>query len=158
MPTINNVDNNISLEISLENNEYLDLDISREDFENWIPFILQLKIEDESYEYVSESGATFSLHEIEQFIFQLKNIIALKEQGRFEQQYSFYCSEGFFQLILSEPLEVGILTTEIWLNMGVLTKGFSYGYDKGFRFVISVGALKTFVNELEMQLGLLKNL
>lgn len=152
MPKIINAEGNISIEINLIKNEYLDIEESRDDFENWIPFEFELVAGEEKYSYSSEAGATFSLYEIKNFISNVDTIIQAKMNNSTFERYVFCSSECYFDLELSDPLEKNQVSADIWINLGSLTKGKTYGYDKGFRFDINLDTLKLFINTLKQQL------
>lgn len=152
MPKINNIEGNISIEINLIKNEFLDIEESRNDFENWIPFEFELVTEGDKYSYVSEVGATFSIYEIKNFISNVDTIIQAKMNNLTFERYVFCSSECYFDLELSDPLEENQVSADIWINLGSLTNGKTYGYSKGFRFDMNLDTLKLFINLLKQQL------
>ncbi|BCJ92675.1 hypothetical protein acsn021_02440 [Anaerocolumna cellulosilytica] len=151
MPKIVNKEKNVILELNLLNNTYLDIDFLREDFENWIPFDFALYVENEIYRYPPENGATFTLYELRNLITQLNKIIILKKEKLEIEKYLFSSLEGYFDLILYDPLEEDALSLEVWINMGTLTEGKSYGYNKGFQFDAELKQVKEFTKQLTEQ-------
>lgn len=157
MPRIMNTEKNILLEVNLLSNPYLDIDFSREDFENWIPFDLNICIEEERYSYNPESGATFTLYELSSLITQLNNIIKLKSEKSEIKKVLFSSSEGYFDLTIYDPLEENLVGLEVWINMGTLTQGKSCGYNKGIQFDAQLKEIKVFTEQLTEQLNLILN-
>ncbi|MBH5318323.1 hypothetical protein I6N90_10935 [Paenibacillus sp. GSMTC-2017] len=156
MAQLVNLENNITFKINLLRNEFLDIVDEREDFENWIPFEMVLKVGLEKYEYLNSRGATFSLFEINKLISAVENIISVKlgatSTASFER-VDFNSCEGFFGVSLYDTFEEQEVYTDIWINMGAISDGEIYGYDKGFRFVIRTESLSEFVNEIKGQLN-----
>lgn len=158
MPKLTNVQKKVLLEINLLKNEFLDIEPSRSDSENWIPFELNLIIENERLAYESKDGATFSCLEIKNMITSIDEIIQLKSNNRNFKRYEFSTSECYFDLVFYDPFEENEVYMELWINIGALTKGQLYGYDKGYRFVVSLDGIMEFTNALRLQmkeLGLL---
>jgi hypothetical protein len=152
MPKIFNTEKNISLEVNLLNNAFLDIDSSREDFENWIPFEFTLNVEKENYNYLPQVGATFTLYELRNCIINFEDSIDRKRNGFKAERYEFYSSEGYFDIIISNPLEENLLSIEIWINIGSLTNGESFGYNKGFRFDVQLDDFNLFTLNIKQQL------
>lgn len=152
MPKIINIEENILFELNLLNNEYLDIDFLRDDFENWIPFDFSLCIEKEKYNYAPEDGATFTLYELKNMITGLGDIIGVKRDGLKTENFLFHSSEGYFDFKIYDPLEEDLLSIEIWINIGILTQGKSSGYNKGFQFDIQLSSFKTFAEQLSEHL------
>ena len=152
MSKLYNTENNISLEINLLNNNSLDIEVSRADFENWIPFEFLLHVEEEEYNYLSEAKATFSLYELKNLIFNFEESINRKNNGISVKRYEFCSSEGYFDIIVSDPLEENLLSIELWINIGSLTNGKSFGYNKGFRFDVQLDYFISFTASMKQQL------
>lgn len=152
MPIIRNIEKNVMFKLDLLNNRYLDIKKERTDFENWIPFILRLKVGDKVYNYSEEQGATFTIYEIKNLITKLENIVALKENSLEFNRYEFSSSEGYFDFVIYDPLEANEVYIEIWINIGLNTEGAMIGYDDGVRFVTTIECLDCFKNELKNQL------
>src|SRR5699024_332147 len=153
MATFVNKENNVKVILNLLANSFLDLKHNREDFENWIPFELSLFVEEERYEYLEENGATLTLYEIKNLIYSFDKIVNEKYNDLNIEKYEFNSSEGFFELIVDETYEEDQIYFELWINIGTYSDGVSYGYDKGFRFVVSVDELGNFNSGLKAQLN-----
>ncbi|HBY20244.1 MAG TPA: hypothetical protein DEG71_04435, partial [Clostridiales bacterium] len=130
--------------------------LSRNDFENWIPFELSLKTENEEYHYEQEKGATFTLYELKEFITKFQDIINSKKNGCKVYKFEFSSSEAYFDIILKDPLEENLITIEIWINIGSITNGKFFGYDKGFRFDVSLNGFELFTSSIKEQFEQLK--
>lgn len=152
MSRIQNMDRNIIFELELINNSWFDYIENRSDYENWIPFNLKLSAENEKFTYLDEDGATFSLYEIQRLITEFERIIKQKANNIKVETYDFYSSEAYFEWIISDPLEEKQLTFELWINIGTYTKGRSYGYDKGYRFEVSIEEFENFTKDLKKEL------
>jgi hypothetical protein len=152
MPIMHNNQNNISLEINLLNNSFLDIDLLRKDFENWVPFEFVLDVSGKRYTYSQEKGATFSLYELENFVSNCENVIKEKSSDLEVVRYEFCSSECYFDIAISDPLEEDLLSIEIWINIGSLTGGELFGYDKGFRFDVDLIQFKQFTTSISEQL------
>ncbi|HCC07102.1 MAG TPA: hypothetical protein DEP72_02895 [Clostridiales bacterium] len=152
MPRICNIENNIIFEINLLKNDYLDVDLSRDDFENWVPFQLLLKVEKEEYSYKKESGATFSLYELKKLIKNIQELVVNKKSGCEVDRFEFSSAEAYFDIIFIDSKEEDSIILEVWINVGSLTNGELYGYDKGFRFVVYIKDLEKFTTGIHEQL------
>lgn len=152
MSKMYNTENNISFEVNLLNNSFLDIDSSRGDFENWIPFEFSLHVEGEEYNYLPEVGATFTLYELRNLISKCEDYINKKRNVFEVEKYEFCSSEGYFDIIISDPIEENLLSIEIWINIGSLTNGKSFGYNKGFRFDVQLDHFNTFTVGIKKQL------
>lgn len=155
--SIKNVEKNVKMTFNFISNQFLDIINSREKFENWIPFELILTVENERYEYLEDKGATLNLCEINDLIRTLDQIVNTKSNNKIIEKYHFSSLKGFFELIVDETYEKEMVYIEIWINIGTYSDGKTYGYDKGFRFVVSVPVFKNFCSELKAQLNSLIN-
>lgn len=147
-----NIEKNISFVINLLNNELLDVEISRDDIQNWIPFEFLLNVNGEEYNYLTKDGATFSLFELKRLLYGFQDIINQKKNGQNIGKFEFCSFENFFDIILSDPLEENMVSIEIWVNIGTLTNGKSFGYNKGFQFEVYVDILESFTTDIMEQL------
>jgi hypothetical protein len=153
MPKLMNVHNNIVLELNLIRNKCFDVKEGRADFENWIPFEFVFSIDEkEVYTYQEEQEATFSLEDISRMLSGFESIIKEKLEKRELKSFSWGPIENYFSLNIYETFEENEINIELWIVVGELTQGKSYGYSRGFRFVISIDALNSFAMELKEQL------
>ncbi|MFJ6207367.1 hypothetical protein [Lysinibacillus sp. NPDC092081] len=157
MANLINEEKNILFSLSVMKNEYLDFAYEREDFENWIPFTFSFDVENESFCYSEERGSTLTLYEIRNLLSSIEDIVNEKVANSEIERSEFSSSECYFDLIFYDTYEPNLVYIEVWINIGSYSDGDSYGYDKGFRFVVSVDRLKSFKNELTQQLNLLVN-
>ncbi|MDQ0224428.1 WapI family immunity protein [Metabacillus niabensis] len=153
MAVLINDEKNVKMTLNFIANRFLHYEDSREDFENWIPFELLLTVEKESYEYLEKRGATFTLLEAKNLINNLDKIVSEKSGNLNIEKYQFSSSEGFFELAVDETYEDDQVYIELWINVGTYSDGRSFGYDKGFRFVVSVSVLEDFSVGLKSQLN-----
>nr|WP_139164496.1 hypothetical protein [Dendrosporobacter quercicolus]NSL47745.1 hypothetical protein [Dendrosporobacter quercicolus DSM 1736] len=152
MPQINGLENNVLLEICLVRNSLLDVDSSRSDFENWIPFTFLLEVPNEKYIYDEEARTTFTLFEIKRLISEVQNIIHLKKNNQEFEKLEFFNLEANFGIIIFDPFEENELGVEVWIKMGSYSKGQIRGFDKGYSFGVSLISLDKFANELNQEL------
>jgi hypothetical protein len=147
---------NVVLRLRLLRNKWLDVRLGRDDGENWIPFEFSLRVDEELYEYPPEAGVTFTVHETRELLTHLSSIVAHKLAAKeFEtsfEKYEYYNLERNLGLVLEDALDEGWITIEVWLMIEDVSLGQYSGYDKGFRFVVSVDALAKFTQGLEEQL------
>ena len=151
MPKMVNIEGNVLLELNLLRNEYLDIDVLREDFENWIPFNFKLNVVEEEFNYLPDDGATFTLYELRNMLTEFDNIISHKKNGLKVEDFSFNSSEGYFDIKVYDPLEENLLSLDVWINMGIITYGKSFGYNKGIRFDIQLNEFISFAEQLTQQ-------
>src|SRR5699024_2502221 len=153
MAVLVNEEKNVKINLNFIANSFLDLKHNREDFENWIPFELSLFVEKERYEYLEENGATLTLYEIKNLIYSFDKIVYEKYNDLNIEKYEFNSSEGFFDLIVDKTYEEDQVYIEIWMNMGTYSEGMPFGYDKSFKYVVSVDELGNFNSGLKAQLN-----
>ncbi|MEK5389037.1 hypothetical protein NSQ59_01460 [Margalitia sp. FSL K6-0131] len=157
MANLINEEKNILFSLSIRKSKYLDFSYDREDFENSIPFTFSFDVENESFCYPEEKGATLTLYEIRKLLSSIEDIVNKKGANSEIERFEFSSSECYFDLIFYDTYEPNLVYIEVWINIGSYSDGASYGYDKGFRFVVNVDRLKSFKNELTQQLNLLVN-
>lgn len=116
-------------------------------------FLFHSRVETEIYSYPIHFGATFSLLELENFIALLIHLIEQKRTSLTIKNYEFTTLERYFDIKFSDALEEELIELEIWLNQGVLTKGHSHGFDRGFRFTVELTQLESFKQSLTQQLN-----
>lgn len=152
MPKLNDREGNVSLELNIIDNNFLDVQFSRQDYENWIPFEFVLNVGGERYAYIPDMGATFTVYEIKNLITKLEQIANSKIFKKSFDKFEFSSTERYFDLIIYDPLEDEEIYIEIWINMGTITNGKVSGYDKGFRFIVKLDSFIKFTNEIKEQL------
>lgn len=152
MAKLQNKENNIYLNINLLNNNYLDIQLSRQDFENWIPFEFIFNIEGKEYIYEPEMGSTFSLYEVQNLITKFEQISEAKLCKKSFEKFEFSSSECYFDIVVYDPLEDNEIYIELWINIATISNGKSSGFDKGFRFVVTLDSFLQFTNDLKIQL------
>ena len=151
MPKLSDREGNVSLEVNLIDNNFLDVQLSRQDYENWIPFEFVLNVGEEQYAYIADMGATFSVYEIKNLIAEFEQISNSKLCKKSFDRFEFSSTECYFDLIVYDTLEDEEIYIEIWINMGNITNGKVIGYDKGFRFIVKSDSFVEFTNGLKMQ-------
>lgn len=155
LPKLTNIHGNVILELDLIKNKHFDVNKGRESFENWIPFVFSLRIADnEEYSYPKWMGATFSLEDISLLIAQLGSAINLKNTKKLVPLF-WGPTENYFSLKFYDTYEENEIYIDLWLMMGELTQGKTYGYNKGFRFAVSLNNLEKFTIQLKKQLTIL---
>lgn len=152
MPKLYNKENNILLEVNLVSNICLDIEESRNDSENWIPFNFALNVENEVYLFKTETNPSFSVFEIRNLIANFEQVIQAKQQKEKTKKYEFSSSESYFDIIVYDPFEDNELYIELWINMGSFTRGSSKGFDKGFRFPVMIESFDKFTMDIKKQL------
>lgn len=153
MAKLINDEKNIVLEINLINDERVDIDNSRPDYQNWIPFEFKINIQDEILEYSPMVALTFSIGELTYLTKELCKIISIKEQKQqLTKSFEYTSSEYLFDITLYETGEIELIYVDMWFNMGSLTNGQVSGFSKGIRFLVRVEDLKKFNDELNKQL------
>lgn len=153
MAKLINDERNIVLEINLINDERVDIDNSRPDYQNWIPFEFKINIQDEILEYSPMVALTFSIGELKYLTKELCKIISIKEQKQqLTKSFEYTSSEYLFDITLYETGEIELIYVDMWFDMGSLTNGQVFGFSKGIRFLVRVEDLKKFNDELNKQL------
>lgn len=147
-----NIEGNIIFSINLHNNEYLDIEPLRNDYENWIPFEYFLYVGNEKYHLSEKMGATFSVFELKKLINYLDSVIVSKSNNVPIDMYNFSSSEGYFDLIIYDTFEEKEIYVDLWINIASLTNGEEHGFDKGFRFVVSLKNFKDFADHLKREM------
>ncbi|MCP4112899.1 MAG: hypothetical protein GY749_46470, partial [Desulfobacteraceae bacterium] len=65
-----------------------------------------------------------------------------KKKGKTIENYDFCSCEAYFEMSVYDPFEKNELYIDLWINMGSLTDGTVHGYDKGFRFTVTLDSMK----------------
>lgn len=158
MPILINREENVVLELNLIKNQRFDVKKERPYFENWIPFEFILRIEDsEEYSYSKQSGATFSVEDINLLIKRIESAISLKSNKKEIVRLSWGPIENYFSLHFYETYEDNQINIELWVMMAELTEGESHGYNRGFDFVVTLDSLEKFLIGFKEQLTMLLN-
>lgn len=151
MAELKNSEKNLTIEINLNNNNLLDFDINRSDYENWIPFYLSVNMPNKSIVIDDNVKATMTFFELKNLIQGLENVLVYLERQE-NYIYDYNNSESFFELKLEVIPEDGVIETEIWVNIGSLTKGEFFGYDEGVRLITSKEELKKFLADIKCEM------
>lgn len=152
MAVLSNLEKNISIEINLLNNDFLDINTDRSDYQNWIPFTLNVTINGRTLGYSSKVGATFTIFELRNLLEKLDIIINTKKTGKEIDRIELSSSEAYFDIVFYETYENNEVYIELWLNTALISNEDNCGYDEGFRFVSEINNLELFNNELRMQM------
>ena len=151
MSILVNDESNISLEIQLINGENVDIDFSRSNYQNWIPFDLNMNINGESINYAESVPKTFSVGELQYLIDGLKRKVTEKRHSDELKDFVYVNTENLFELKIYDTGETDLLYVETWFNMGTLTNGDVYGFSKGFKFIVTIESIISFLSTLESQ-------
>lgn len=89
-----------------------------------------------------------TIFEIKKLIYGIDNVLAHVE-SRENGVYTFNSSESFFELKLEVIPEDNVIEIELWINVGIQTKGKYSGFDEGVRFVISKDELNNFFEDFK---------
>lgn len=157
MAVLCNLEKNISIELNLLNNDFLDINTDRSDYQNWIPFTLNVTINGRTLGYSSKVGATFTIFEARNLLEILDAIINTKKKGEKIDRIELSSSEAYFDIVFYETFENNKVYIELWLNTALISNGDNYGYDEGFRFVSEIDNLELFNNELHIQMNAIIN-
>ena len=156
MAKLTNKENNIVMEINLIKGERFDVEIDRNDFEDWIPFTFDFTVEEkEVYSYTEEHHATFSMEDIKFMITRFECAIEDKSKGVELKRVGWALIEMYFNMELYEPYEENKVGFEIWISVGPLTNGKSHGYSRGFDFWVTTDSLKSFIDGIKEQFEVL---
>lgn len=156
MAKLTNKENNIVIELNLIKGERFDVEIGRNDFENWIPFTFNLTVEGkEVYSYTEENYATFSMQDIKFMITRFECAIEDKSKGIELKNIGWAPIEMYFNIELYETYEENEIGFEIWIRVAPLTNGKSRGYERGFDFSVTTDSLKSFIEEIKEQFEVL---
>lgn len=139
--------NDVSLEIIFLKNEITELE-KKSSFEQWLPFEMHFQAGEEEYNYAKETSQAFNLFEIERFIEKLQEIIETKESGGEITAFEFSNLDASFDLNFYDPLEEGEIYVDFWINLGTYYPEKEVGYNKGYRFIVTIACLKQFVESL----------
>lgn len=145
-----NLEQNLKFQLCLKNNALLDYNPQREDFENWIPFTLCLKLPDKCSILDAQVKAAMTVYEIKNFIYGIGNVLEHWANQK-KYIYKFNSSESFFELKIEVVLEDDVAEIELWINTGNQTKGAIYGFDEGVRWVTSKTELTKFYGDFKYE-------
>lgn len=161
MPKIVNTEGNVSFELNLINNDFLNIDKSRSDLENRIPFELNLCVEKDVFSCFSEGGATFNVFELKDAIVKFREIINKKLTNHVSfNEKAFSCLEycfNYFTFIVYDSMEENLLSIDLWINTEKLTNGRAIGYKRGYQFDVYLSEFRAFIGLIESQLVQLLN-
>lgn len=148
MANIINLEENLEFEICFKRNDMFDYNPERSDYENWVPFTLGLNLPNRHSRIEENAKATMTIFEIKKLIYGIENVLAYME-SRENCLYTFNSSESFFELKLEVIPEDNVIEIELWINVGIQTKGKYSGFDEGVRFVISKDKLNNFFEDFK---------
>ena len=148
LASIINLEGNLKFELCFLRNDMFDYRPERSNFENWVPFILCLNLPNR-YTIIGESSkAIMTIFEVDKLINGVKSVLS-HVKTRKNGIYMFNSSEGYFELKLETIPVDNVIEFELWINVGIQTKGEIYGYDEGVRFVTGTNALNRFITDLQ---------
>lgn len=151
---LQNTEKNISLCLIILQ-DGADIVSSRSNNENWIPFEFKINIDDNEYVIGKNCKAMMTVFEC----LDLINGLSSLTKPNLENSYYLYnSSEAFFSLKLEFFSVDNCFEFEIWINMGAITSGKIYGYDKGIRFIATKREVQEFIRDLEIQSKHIKGL
>lgn len=142
---------------NLEKNIYFSLDLVRKegegnDYETNIFFELTLLIDKNKYSYLRDKNMSLTKYELNHFIENVKKSVEnYGNTNKFENIY-FFSSEAYFEFNILYGGALDEIEVVIWLNIGGLSDGQEFGYDKGFRFSSNVRDISRFIILLEEEL------
>ena len=143
-----NLERNLEFKIYLRNNTIFDYNSERNDYENWIPFLLHLVLPTRIITIDENMKATMTIFELKNLIQGLENILEyLNNQKNF--LYKFVNSESFFELNVESIPEDNVIEFELWINIGNQTGGKIYGFDEGVRFISTKKELDNFLVDVK---------
>lgn len=148
MIMLQNIENNILIEFQFVINSLLDIDFNRDDFENWLPFILRISTPTRNIIIDESIGATMTVYEIKDFIKGTENLLKYTKSTK-SSRYQYCNSENYFEISFEYLNEDDFYELEIWANMGECTRGILYGYDEGLRFEVEREQQYNFVTGLK---------
>lgn len=143
MASIINLEENIEIDLYLKKNDMFDYSSERSDKENWIPFVLLIKLPDRNCMIGEDVKAAMTVFEIKKLICGFENILEHLECCECFS-YKFCSSESYFELKLEVIPEDDVIEMEVWINVGSQTGGKIFGFDEGIRFVVDKRHLTDF--------------
>ena len=148
MAEFSNIEKNIRLGLCLIHNGFVDYDVQRSDFENWIPFTLCVALPERNLMIAEDVNAMLSVYEIQNLLQGIERTINCFDKGE-EAYYEFCSSENYFQIKFEALPGDEVFAIELWINVGNQTKGKCYGYDEGVRFSCNRIEMCEFVGQLK---------
>lgn len=146
---LSNIEKEISFEIKLVNNEMLDIDKERDEFENYIPFNIIRKDRGIEKLYFNNEAPTFTIGELKTLFKNISRILSTKKENLEMQRFEYMNSEGYFEINIYDTFEKNEIYIEIWINGGY--SGHS-SYDKGYKFVSEINQVESFIDKLELEM------
>lgn len=138
----------VSLEFNFLKNKLTELEKEKSPFEQWLPFEMYFQAGKEQYTYEEERSQAFNLFELERVIEKLQEIINTKQSGREITEFNFSNLDASFDLNFYDSLEVGEVYVDFWINLGTYYPEKEIGYNKGYRFIVTIDSLNQFVESL----------
>ena len=150
--------NKILLEINLVFNDNIDIENHRDDYENWIPFEFKLKLENEEEYILTKNGCeTFNIQELKYMISGFESIINSKKEKKLVEEFSFESIERHFSIKVYDTYEEDSFNIDLWLIISKFNNLETYGYEKGFKYVVLLDSFIKFVLGLKEELQKILN-
>lgn len=152
MAKIYNVEENVHLEITLIKNEMYDYVCCRSDYENWIPFILNLEFPFREISISESNRATMTVYELKKLVCGI-GVLLEKCHTNMNYIYEFYSSEGYFEIKFDALPEDSVVEVELWINTTAWTGGQFYGFDEGIKFTSDIESINVFYMDIKKELN-----
>lgn len=143
----------VSFELKfLKDAPFFKVDTSKPDVENWLPVIYKVIAFEESYSVISDINPTLNLFEVKNMLDKFKHVINAKISGANFNRVEISTYEFYYEIELFDPNEEDEVGVTIWLFEATRTNGELNGFDRGFRFYVSLEVLISFTNHLEQEI------
>ena len=134
MAILFNIEKNVKINIKLIENYMLDIEINRNDFENYIPFDLCVETPLNKIS-LNREIPTFTLYELKNLITKTRKIIENKKD---EDSYEYFSSEAFFNFKIEYLKEDDIVEIDFWINTSYIGDERLFGFDYGVKFCSNI--------------------
>ena len=144
----------LCLDFNLTKNKSFVYDKHNEDYLNWIPVEVRLRVGENIFDpgsipTLSMEGIKYFLKIIDKLLME-KNTLKIKfGENREYSTFSYYATEGEFEILLKnlydDEREVDVINVTIWFSRG--------GYGEAYRFMTTLNECVDFFDDLKMQLS-----
>lgn len=153
MPLLRSIRGDVSFQLNFLKTSFFVYDSTKNDIENWLPIYFSCTVGNETYSVSPDVNPTLNLFEIKNMLTKFRKVIETKKRGEIINLISISTYEFYYEIELFDPNEDDEIGVVLWIFEATRTNGELSGFERGFRYYVSLETLETFKKEIEQDLS-----